>query len=528
MSKFMSGPAWVKGMMSNWKGGVSNFFVLNGNVNDYAITDVLFYDYLQVELRKAGFAQVTELVFTQGAGMNPGETEGSVSNAASKLRSGDKNHPIAVIIRNPEIFFPNAPEANTNNSGLGNFAIIYDTLVSKEFISSKNMLIFISESMHSFNPRFLSTHTRGVLIDIEYPNEDVRYQFISEQYDRYEYLKRSELSAKEFARITAGLTLMSIEDVILKGKINGKLERSLIVSRKTELIRKEYGDVIEIMDADGYSFDDFAGQEHLKDYHREVVINPMINGNVEIVPKGLLYTGPPGTGKTHFARCLAGEAGMNFVELKPSKLKDMWVGNSQKNFAKALNCIRSITPVGVFIDEIDQVFGRTSGGTSNVEGDFFSMFLTILSEPQNRGKIVWIAATNYPNNLDEALKRTGRLDKKMPFLPPDRDDRKKVLEIYLNKARIGHNISDIEMGRIADETEGYTQAEIEGITVKTVEVASRKRLTRITVDELNFAMDCVSKSSSAKLEEMVDLAIKECNDLEFLPEKYRERRQNLL
>lgn len=518
----MRSPEWIGDMVEKWRGGVSNFFIINGNVNDYAVTDILFYDYLNVSLRKGGFSKVIELTISPNAGMNPADVETSIANVVSHLRNPDRTAPIAVVVRNPELIFPNIPDGRAELGKTQDFSAIYDCLVSRDFINSKNALFFISESIYGFNQRFLSTHTRGILYNIDFPNEDVRFQFIKEQFEKYKYLKNSELSPMEFARITAGLTLMGIEDLILQGKINGKLEREIVVERKTELIRKEYGDVLEIMDTERFSFNDFAGQDHLKSYHRAVVVNPMLSGDVEIVPKGILYTGPPGTGKTHFARCLAGEAKMNFVELKPANLKDMWVGNSQKNFAKALNCIRSIVPVGVFIDEIDQVFSR-GNDSSGVASDFFSMFLTILSEPQNRGKIIWIAATNYPNKIDEALKRTGRLDKKMPFLPPEEDDRKKVLEIYLNKAKMGHNITQEEMHIIAKRTNGYTQAEIEGITVKTIELAKRKGAGKITINELNQAMDYVVKASSSNIEEMTELAIKECNDLEFMPESHRHR-----
>lgn len=522
MSNHMSKPKWIDTIIDNWKGSVCNFFILNGNVTDYAITDILLYDFLKIELKTAGFSNVIELAFSKAVSYNSDQREYSITSAAASLMSGSKEHPMAVIVRNPEMMFPNIPDGHANREMVVDFSILYDALISKEFIGSRNILIFVSEAKQTFNQRFLGAQTRGMLLDVDFPNEEVRHEFILDQMDKFPLLNNGEIGSKELARITAGLTLMSIEDVVLKAKMEGKMKREQVIERKTELIRKEYGDVLEIMDSEGYGFGDFAGQDHLKDYHREVVINPMLNGDFEIVPKGLLYTGPPGTGKTHFARCLAGEARMSFVELKPQKLQDMWVGNSEKNFAKALNCIRSITPVGVFIDEIDQVFGRSNGSESNgVKGNFFSMFLTILSEPANRGKIIWIGATNYPNKLDEALKRTGRLDKKMPFLPPEEGDRKKVLEIYLNKSRLGHNISDSELIRIAKRTDGYTQAEIEGIVVKTTEVAARKKRTTITIEDLDYAMECIVKSESDSLEEMTQIAIKECNDWEFLPDKYK-------
>ena len=150
------------------------------------------------------------------------------------------------------------------------------------------------------------------------------------------------------------------------------------------------------------------------------------------------------------------------------------------------------------------------------------MLLTILSEPANRGKILWIGATNYPNKLDEALKRTGRLDKKMPFLAPEMEDRKRVLNIYLNKSRLINKISADDVAKVAETTIGYTQAELEGIVVKTVELAMRRQGKTLEWMDLEKALFYTKKADNDKIQEMTTLAIDECNDLEFLPEKYRQ------
>lgn len=516
----MREPYWIDELISTWKSGSSNFLILNGNIADYALSGVLLYDFLKVKLTQAGFGFITEMSVHGGDGQIS-----SVATAVKSLTSNEPHNPNAVLVKNPELLFPNGVEARGIKEEIKDFSRLYDALTSKEFIQSNNVLIFITEAKQTFNQRFLSAQARGTLIDVEFPDESLRYDFILEQLENYPGLLK-DLTAKELARATAGLTLMSIEDVMLKGRMCGGLERKLVIERKKELITKEYGDVLEIMDSDGYSFNDFAGQDHLKEYHREVIIEPMLSGDVEIVPKGLLYTGPPGTGKTHFARCLAGEAGMNFVELKPQNLRSKWVGDSEKNFAKALACIKSITPVGVFIDELEQVFSRGTEGESNaVRGNFFSMFLTILSEPKHRGEIVWIGATNYPNKLDEALKRTGRFDKKMPFLPPGMEDRSKVFEIYLNKSRLTCSVPKVDMLNFAKLTDGYTQAEIEGIVVKAVEVAARKKKRFIESSDVEYAIECISKIESDKLQEMINIAIYECNDAEFIPDNYKKKKE---
>lgn len=510
---------WFQDLEKKYFSGISNFFIITGNIGDYPIPNYLFIDYLNDNLIDLGFEEVIEFSLTKGL-IAESQTRNKTRIDCLCQELSNENHKKAFIITYPEFIFPNTPITQMNRGEAMDFVSLYETINSKKFISSDNILIFLTESKYSINERFFGTNTKSCLIEVEFPKEHERLEFIK-------YLKLTskvnvehELDLNNFARLTAGLTLVGIEDIYLQAEAMGILKKEFIIERKKELIKKEYGEIIEVLDADGYTFDDFAGQEHLKEYHREVIINPMIKGEVDIVPKGLLYTGPPGTGKTHFARCLSGEAGISFIELKMSKILDKWVGESEKRFDKALTCIKSIAPVGVFIDEIDQAFSRGNNESNSVSKNLFGMFLTILSEPKNRGQIIWIGAANYPNRIDEALKRTGRLDKKMPFLPPNKDDRIKVMKIYLNKSKLKNNITDEEFNYLSEKTKGYTQAELEGVIIKALEIAIRAKKKKISFENLKLAIDCIVTVKSDNIQEMTDLAIKECNDLEFLPKEY--------
>ena len=507
---------WMEELKRKYYSGVSNLFVITGNINDYPVPNYLFKDYLFDSLYDMSFDKV--LNFTPVT--KPCDGSSMIDCLCDTIMNNKEK--TAIIISYPEFLFPNTPPEQMSPSDSTNYIKLYETINGKNFIKSDNLIIFLTESKYSINQKFLGANTRSTLIEVGYPQENERLEFLY-------YLKKTskmnikhEVSLEEFAKLTAGLTLVGIEDIYLQGEVAGVLKREFVVERKKELISKEYGEVIEVLDADGFTFDDFAGQEHLKEYHREVIINPMISGETDIVPKGILYTGPPGTGKTHFARCLSGEAGINFVELKMSKILDKWVGESEKRFEKALTCIESIAPVGVFIDEIDQAFSRGDNESNSVSRNLFGMFLTVLSDPDNRGNIIWIGAANYPNKIDEALKRTGRFDKKMPFLPPNKEDRIKVMKVHLNKAKYGNNITEKEFEILSDRIDGYTQAEIEGIITKALELVIRQRKKEITFEDLEYATELMVTAKNDKIDEMTKIAIDECNDLEFMPEEYRK------
>jgi SpoVK/Ycf46/Vps4 family AAA+-type ATPase len=366
-------------------------------------------------------------------------------------------------------------------------------------------------------------------VNIPLPNADERLEFIKTSMALAK--NRScgfacNIDDKEFARLTAGLTRLSIEDVILQGTGYAPITKKSILNKKEELVSREYSNILEILDASDLSLNDFAGQENVKAYFKEVVIDAIAKEHTSIIPKGVLLMGPPGTGKSFFARCLAGSAGINFVEFKMSKILDKYVGEAEKNLEKAFAVFRALAPVGVFIDEMDQALSRGNNDSNSVNKNLFGMFLAELSKPENRGKIIWLGATNYPDKIDEALKRTGRFDKKIPFFAPTKAERKLVFEKRIQKTSPGSKNIDYQL--LADNTDGFTQAEIEGVVVKALELAIRAGGTVIEQDNINMALAYISSAQNERITEMENIALIECNDMEFLPNEYKVRRDKLL
>jgi transitional endoplasmic reticulum ATPase len=528
----MSKPKWMELLKEKYFSGISNVFLIAGNIGDYAIPGKLFMDYLIQELAEMGMTKIVTYDYSSGGVCrysndtcreeNPegNQQRFSVtwSNMIYDLQSDSGK--VAYIIEYPEFLVPNAsPNGYLDDTTKKRLIDLHKVINGKNFLGSDNMLIFVTEAKSNVNTMFISSNARTFLIEVDYPSEEERYEFIQHLKSTSKVNIDFRIDERKFAKLTAGLSRVNIEDIYLLAESKGYLDKDMIMERKKELIYKEFGDVIEIFDTEGYSLDKFAGQEHIKEYHREVVIEPILEGDVSIVPKGLLYMGPPGTGKTYFAKCLAGEAGINFVEFKMSKILDKYVGEAEKNLEKALRCFKSLAPVGVFIDEIDQALNRGDNDSNSVMRNLFGMFLSFLSEPSHRGKILWIGATNYPNKLDEALKRAGRFDKKIPFLPPTKEERIKVFKIHLDKNQYPYQVKDFSV--LADKTDMYTQAEIENVIVKALEIAKRKKLKVITDDTILYAIDCIKSSQNEKVKEMTDIAISECNDREFLPKQYK-------
>lgn len=513
-------------LQKEYLSGISNKFMLTGNIFDYVQPKELLKPYLKKELiKEMEFEDV--FYFDLANGLHPylnKEHENNVMDSEWTIfmeALKNRNTRNAFIVSYSEHLLPN--NSNLSMDERSTLVELLKTLEDPSFLTGDNMLIMLTESTLDVHASLIPKFS---IIHLEYPTIEERKEMIRHliRVSKKNYSFFQGMDIEVIAKHTAGLTRYQIEDIFLHAKKMNKFDLSIIKNRKKQIIQQEFGEVVEIMDTDGLSLDDFAGQENLKAYHREVIVQPMLTGeNQEIIPKGLIYMGPPGTGKTYFAKCFAGEAGINFVELKINKILDKYVGESEKRLNKAFECFQSLAPVGVFIDEIDQVLSRGENENIAASRNIFGMFLQFLSKPENRGNIIFIAATNYPNRVDEALKRPGRFDKKIPFFPPTREERETVLNIQLKKQEVKATIDSETMMEFLDKTEGFTQAEIEGIVIKAIELMYRKGRNVITGDIIRLSMDYTLSRKNKEIDEMKRIAINECNDLEFLPETYRKK-----
>jgi transitional endoplasmic reticulum ATPase len=248
-------------------------------------------------------------------------------------------------------------------------------------------------------------------------------------------------------------------------------------------------------------------------------VAPLRTGNFRRVPLGVLLTGPSGTGKSAFFYALVAEAGVNGVKLNPGKILGPYVGLSEQNLEKALLGIESLAPCLVLIDEIDQIFQRGNGSDSGVQQRLFARMLDFMSNPGNRGRIVFVAATNRPDLMDAALKRPGRFDRKIPFLLPGWAQRVAILQALAGRYEMGGS-PDWEAA--AKRTDGYTGAELESVVLKAWELSEDAGHTELTADDLTGALERI-RPSTAQVAFMTDLAILECDDMDVLPPEYQDQ-----
>lgn len=520
--------AWAEELKNTFKASMSNVFLLTGNVFDYAVPNILFSDYLQLTLKNIktdkfnGFNRVLSYDMRNGVkslyATEDDETPSNWGNLIDSLKNHKES--TALIINYPKYLFP-VGDSLADSEKIQVLSLI-QLMNNKDFICSNSIVVLVSDTLSGINPDLLSSSSKLLPINILNPLTEERLEFIKSLYSTSTLKIRRDVDDEQFARLTSGLTRMNIEDIMLLAESKGVLEIESILEKKDALIKKEYGEVIEVFDTSSLSLDDYAGQDHIKKKLYEDLIVPLQEGDISAIPKGLLYTGAPGLGKTYLFQCMAGSIGINSLEFKISKILDKYVGVSEEKLEKAFNCFIAMAPVCVFMDELDTALSRGDNHSNNVASNIFGMFLSFMSREDIRGKVIFIGATNYPNKIDDALKRAGRLDIKVPFFIPTEKERIEVFKIHLNRKKAKYNISGDEFLNLASKTDRYTPSEIENIVIKSMKIAKRDNKDCIDFNTIDYALECLIPASSDDIDKMTELALNEVSDYEYLNDFYKE------
>ena len=245
----------------------------------------------------------------------------------------------------------------------------------------------------------------------------------------------------------------------------------------------------------GEGFAAVAGMEELKQQMREEVIEPLHNPEEYYrygvtIPNGMLLYGPPGCGKTFFAKHFAEEVGFNFMCITPATLKSRYVNATQENIAKMFKEAEENAPTVIFIDEMNELVpNRDDRNVHEMSRSAVNEMLAQMDRTGEKGIFI-IGATNYPNMIDSAILRAGRLDKKYYIGVPDTEARMALFELYLKNRPYDFGL---DYHLLAEMTQGYVSADIQLI----VNDASRNALrqhSKITMDLLKTAISSTRPS----------------------------------
>jgi transitional endoplasmic reticulum ATPase len=287
----------------------------------------------------------------------------------------------------------------------------------------------------------------------------------------------------------------------------------LLEQRKRALLERECMGLIEFVEPD-HDFEDVGGMDAVKSELRAIARH-IREGRTRRVPMGLLFVGPMGTGKTFVAEAFAKSSRLTAIKLK--NFRSRWVGATEGNLERILAVIRALGQVVLIIDEGDRAFGEggeSDGGTSS---RVMARLKSFMSDPSNRGRVLFVLMTNRPDKLDADLKRAGRLDRKIPFFHPDAPEAvEPVVQAQLRRHAIPH---DLEFPRdreaVSARLVGWSNADVEAVLLAAWDRAGEGTLD---VDAFSAAIDDYLPARDATMLEYMELlAAFEASSRRLLP-----------
>ena len=240
----------------------------------------------------------------------------------------------------------------------------------------------------------------------------------------------------------------------------------------------------------GIRFADVAGEDEAKENLQEVVNYLHDPSRYESIgakmPKGILLVGPPGTGKTMLAKAVAGESNVPFFSISGSEFVEMFVGMGASKVRDLFKQAKEKAPCIVFIDEIDAIGQKRSGGQYGGNDEREQTLNQLLTEMDGfdaaKGVII-LAATNRPESLDPALTRPGRFDRRVPVELPDLKGREEILRVHAKKVALAPGIDFTTVARMASGASGAELANIVNEAALRAVRAGRKSVTQSDLEE---------------------------------------------
>lgn len=328
----------------------------------------------------------------------------------------------------------------------------------------------------------------------------------------------SEEQKKATVRLLAGLNLDQIDATVIESLVRyKKIDLDAVAHTKEELLGKD--PVLDIIQRTKFGFEAIGGYDALKNRLRNDIILPLRNPEIAKEygmdqPRGVIMYGPPGTGKTVLTKAMGREMNMSVLSLKQENFMSKYVGESERSLKRAFKIADSMSPTIIFVDELDRMAKRSSGGGDSgaqVHREIFSMFLEKLGD-ENR-KWFFVGCTNRIEDIDEAMRRTGRIDSIAPVPFPDERARKEIFNIHAQVKRSLPLDDDISFDELAKNSHTYmwSGSDIEQLVIRTAKHVMKDSIQKggnvrnITMQDFEEILGTfnVDQDANAKLQEHI-------------------------
>jgi SpoVK/Ycf46/Vps4 family AAA+-type ATPase len=253
---------------------------------------------------------------------------------------------------------------------------------------------------------------------------------------------------------------------------------------------------------------DVAGMEEVKERLRMSFLEPMRNEELRkafghTLRSSLLLWGPPGCGKTYLAKSLAGELGLFFIHVGIADILEMWLGNSERNVKRVFDEAREMRPTVLFIDELDALGHKRAQTSSSIRNVVNQLLIELDGATSDNEGLLILGATNQVWDVDPALLRPGRFDRKVLVLPPDLPARRAILAHHVRKAPS----ANLDLATVAQQTEGFSGADLAHLCGRAVEFAMHDSVRAGSTQPVNQRhLDAALRDTSPSTDSWFNLA----------------------
>ena len=434
---------------------------------------------------------------------------------------------VGLVINFLEQLAPNDPSLSSGvNYDLHRFLSRVQNWASDlEIRRHGHVILLLTQNTFDVHPS-LTVNPEIPVIEIPFPDYAQRHHFIEHLHaistDSSQMRKTlgDNRDREILARDTIGLNLFGIHDVVRQAEsVEEKAGGEPLVRYRRESIRAFSHGVLELgethtnSDADGWYV-----MWTIRD-----IAEGMKNGDLRRVPRGMLFLGPPGTSKIYAAQLLAGEANMTFVQLRYASQVGEVAANInengtsyERNLNAAISFIRGISPVVVFIDEIEQAPPHTSMHPEERQ-PFPQSLVNAISDPSLHGSVIWVGASHRPDLMPQIFRQYGIFDTKFVMLPPIAEGRMEILSILCH----GQTENEINFRALVGgpDTDGLTWRDLFLIVQRAYNIGRHNQRQHFTETDLRQALDDFIPAYSSEMQLFMGLlALREANSRIMIPE----------
>jgi len=358
---------------------------------------------------------------------------------------------------------------------------------TSEILRRKNSTIILFVEDMTIFPE--SVWSKMKTIDVPKSTDDERRQIILEQQKglglpRSVLLSDAELNAA--IRVCAGMNLDQVDAAVAESLIrHTRINIEALDRTKTALLGKN--PALEIIQRPKFGFEAIGGYDTLKQRIKDEVILPLQKPEIAEQfnidpPRGMILFGPPGTGKTVLSKAMSKELNMSILVLRPENFMSKYVGESEKSLKNIFKIADAMSPTILFTDELDRIGKRSqmsgSDGGSQVRREIFSMFLEKLGDENRRW--FFVGCTNRIEDIDEAFRRTGRIDTLAPVPLPNEKAKEKIFEIHSVIKRHLPLADDVKFKELSKNTYTYmwSGSDVEQLIIRTAKYVMKDSIKK--------------------------------------------------